>query len=176
MYFLGILPADDLQQTVSDLKHHFAREYHSSHALKSPPHITLIPPFHANSDQLSLVEDLVRAKTSKLEPFKVQLHGFGAFKPRVIFIRPKLPSSFAFDRNDLLDDFYQLFPDERRDNRPFHPHMTIAFKDLTPAMFKRAWAEFENKSFYIEFTASSLFMLKYTLGRWLVISEFPFRK
>lgn len=64
--------------------------------------------------------------------------------------------------------------DKRATNRPFAPHMTVAFKDLTKQNFKTAWAEFEQRQLHFEFTATQLTLLLHHGKRWNVKSAFPF--
>ena len=45
LYFIGILPPEDIKKKITDIKHVVARKFGSKHALNSPPHITLRMPF-----------------------------------------------------------------------------------------------------------------------------------
>ena len=45
LYYIALLPPENIRQEVTALKEHAAEAFHSSKALNSPPHITLIPPF-----------------------------------------------------------------------------------------------------------------------------------
>jgi 2'-5' RNA ligase len=45
LYFIAIIPPQPYKEKIAGIKQSFAEIYHVSHALKSPPHITLIPPF-----------------------------------------------------------------------------------------------------------------------------------
>jgi 2'-5' RNA ligase len=58
--------------------------------------------------------------------------------------------------------------------RPFAPHMTVAFRDLTKQNFKAAWPEFEKRQLYFEFTAEKLTLLLHDGKRWNIKSEFNF--
>jgi 2'-5' RNA ligase len=58
--------------------------------------------------------------------------------------------------------------------RPFIPHLTVAFRDLTQQNFHTAWPEFVQRQFYCEYTASHLTLLLHDGERWNVKSEFPF--
>ncbi|GEM_PF-4671095 len=65
--------------------------------------------------------------------------------------------------------------DQLAQSRPFVPHITVAFRDLTPTNFKAAWAEFEARQVDFEFTADRLTLLVHDGRRWQVKSEFGFR-
>lgn len=64
--------------------------------------------------------------------------------------------------------------DERSKNRPFSPHVTVAFRDLKRQNFRKAWIEFENQPLEFEFLASHLTLLLHDGRRWNVNVEFPF--
>jgi 2'-5' RNA ligase len=56
----------------------------------------------------------------------------------------------------------------------FHPHMTIATRDLSEEAFLAAWPEFCGRSFEATFTVNSLFLLKHNGKTWDIFREFPF--
>ena len=58
--------------------------------------------------------------------------------------------------------------------RPFSPHVTVAFKDLTRTAFKTAWPEFAQRPIYFEFTVPQLTLLIHNGQNWNIKAEFPF--
>jgi 2'-5' RNA ligase len=60
--------------------------------------------------------------------------------------------------------------------RPFAPHMTVAFRDLTKQNFNAAWPEFEKRQLHFEFTVNNLTLLLHDGNRWNVKLEFPLFK
>ncbi|MGK7915884.1 MAG: hypothetical protein AB4038_10100 [Prochloraceae cyanobacterium] len=40
LFFIALLPPEEIQQNVTKIQQHFAQVYSSRAALKSPPHIT----------------------------------------------------------------------------------------------------------------------------------------
>jgi 2'-5' RNA ligase len=59
-------------------------------------------------------------------------------------------------------------------SRPFVPHMTVAFRDLTPDNFERAWSEFRDRKINFEFEANNLTLLAHDEQQWNVLSNFAF--
>ena len=57
--------------------------------------------------------------------------------------------------------------------RPFAPHMTVAFRDLTKKNFKLAWQQFKTQELYFQFTATELTLLRHNKKRWQIHSQFP---
>ena len=149
----------------------------ASHALKSPPHITLQMPFRRNpTSELTMIRELQQFANNELV-FPIKLSGFDCFSPRVIFVRvvnhrpiislhtrlcELLGSALGFNENEL--------------NNRIHPHMTIATRDLSADAFRIAWPEFENRPFNAAFQADCITLLKHNGKFWDVFKEFKFGK
>jgi 2'-5' RNA ligase len=173
LYFVAILPPPPVNELIQELKQFFAREYKAVHALNSPPHVTVIPPFNTPHESLTVIRKFLLENASILRPGKVILDGFGCFQPRVIYINTQISQHFKVARNEFLRRFYSLIPQHRQDTRPYHPHLTIAFKDLTPAMFNKAWPVMSRMGFSASFRIDKLVLLRYESGKWAVIEIFP---
>jgi 2'-5' RNA ligase len=109
--------------------------------------------------------------------FLVVLNGFGAFAPRVIYVHVE-PNRVMQDLKEYTED--QLIRAERfpvrSDPRPFHPHITIANRDLRKGDFAAAWEHFSERKYEGAFEASSLSLLRLKETGWEVIAELPFRQ
>ena len=172
LYFLAILPSPEIQEKVTKYKLYASEHFNSSHALKSPPHITLIPPFWWEEKRIDEMETSVKEMIRDVFSFPVQLNGFGCFKPRVIYV--DVVSSELL--NDLqsrlkagLKTRFGLSPDKRPE---YHPHMTVAFKDLSKSKFYSAWEYFRQQSFSVQFEAEEVTLLTYNRKRWRIASQF----
>jgi len=87
LYFYALVPPEDIQNYITRIKMDFKERFESVHALKSPPHITLIPPFRYNSSsEKQLIKTLENFSSGEIK-FKQKLQGFGFFPPRVIFVK-----------------------------------------------------------------------------------------
>ncbi|MGF1493336.1 MAG: 2'-5' RNA ligase family protein [Microcoleaceae cyanobacterium] len=86
LFFVALLPPMPLQERVTQIKQHFAEVYHSSHALKSPPHITLQPPFEWLASEITALQHCLEEFASEHTAIPVALSGFGSFSDRVIYI------------------------------------------------------------------------------------------
>ena len=174
-FFVGLLPPDFIQDEVRQIQSDFGARYSSQAALKAPPHITLIPPFELSKDRIEPLQvELEKfAKTRSL--FMINLSGFAAFPPRVIYLdvvpNSVLPNLYV-DMEAILANTLSII--DPYASRPFVPHMTVAFRDLTPDNFELAWAEFRDRKINFEFEASNLTLLAHDEQKWNVLSNFAF--
>jgi len=174
--FLALLPPQEIQDYANQTKQYFADRYASRGAQNSPPHITLQPPFEWADADLPLLEKCLRDFVSEQECVPVTLSGYGAFAPRVIFINVVRSLELLTLQTDLMADLESNLGivDQVSKTRPFAPHMTVAFKDLTRQNFKASWSEFEQRELHFEFAADSLTLLLHDGKQWSVKSDFPF--
>ena len=60
LYFIAIIPPEKIRREIEELKKKISVAFNTKRALNSPPHITLIPPFRTELDNLnSLIQKLV---------------------------------------------------------------------------------------------------------------------
>lgn len=169
-YFLALIPEGDIYEKALEWKQYFAREFNSKAALRSPPHITLHMPFLFREDR----EELLCQNLSKVAKahalFQVLINGFGAFPPRVIFWRIENNPVMEALHHDLSSHLHKTFniDNARYRDRPFRPHLTLAFRDLKKQDFPEAWARVENISYSAQFTAGSIALLRHTGKIWEV--------
>lgn len=171
LYFIAAVPPTEIQDEITKLKHEVAERFESSHALRSPPHITLHMPFKWKDkrfDELKLVMEKLNAG---IEPFEIKLKDFDFFEPRVVFVD-------VLESEELNQLQKQVVDVCRKDlkldnanykNRSFHPHVTIAFRDLKKSMFYEAKKEFEEREINFEFRVEEIRLLKHDGKKWNAI-------
>ena len=174
-YFIAIIPPSPLYEQALELKHYFRDHHQTKAALNSPPHITLHMPFEWKSQkEVQLVEQLDKF-SSGMAPATIELKNFDCFSPRTIFIGT-IPSPELLALQRTLQKFCKmelgLFNADYRD-LPFHPHLTVAFRDLKKQVFAKAWAEFKDKQFEGKFVADQISLLKHDGKKWYVLKSFP---
>jgi 2'-5' RNA ligase len=178
LFFLAVMPPEDIQEEVKNIKLEFKDQYGSEHALNSPAHLTLVPPFQWPAEkEAPLVQNLDHFCKDE-NTFEVALNGFGAFKPRVIYIDVK-KNIFLSDLHDRLRNYLNencIISELLREKKPFNPHMTVAFRDLTKDNFYVAWNEFKNKNFHALFTVDKIVLLIHRQKRWEVSHQSFFGK
>ncbi len=176
LYFIALLPPREIQNYASEVKQYFADKYNSKHALKSPPHITLQPPFEWNTNKINYLEECLQQFVIYQNSISIILDGYNAFVPYVIYIdvvqSPDLMNLQA-DLMIYLENHLGIV-DKVGKTYNFTPHMTVAFKDLQRSKFAAAWMEFENRELYFKFTTSTLTLLKHENKKWNIAKEFEF--
>ncbi|HMJ69464.1 MAG TPA: 2'-5' RNA ligase family protein [Cyclobacteriaceae bacterium] len=167
-YLIAILPPEPIAGEILTLKEYFRDQYNSKASLNSPAHITMHMPFEWRADRETKLVETFTEFASKENPFSIELKNFGSFPPRVIFAAvTKNPALEDWQKRLLqfcktrLDLFNALYRDE-----PFHPHVTLAFRDLKKDRFADAWEEFKDKSYHAVFECRRLSLLKHDGRSW----------
>lgn len=174
MYFVALVLPKDLDGKLLLYKKQFQEKYGCKVALKSPAHITLLPPFWMPANlEASLTSDL-SAFASTVPAFALCTTDFSAFPPRTIFVAAE-PSKPLQELKTGIDAFFRqrVYP-MKMERRPFHPHITIATRDLHKKDFAEAWSVFEAKVFRETFAAYELSLLKHNGRTWDVVFAAPF--
>ncbi|MBF2066700.1 MAG: 2'-5' RNA ligase family protein [Calothrix sp. C42_A2020_038] len=172
-FFLALIPPQHIFDYANQVKQYFADHFNSRSALKSPPHITLQPPFEWDETNVNLLEQHLISFASHQKPVSVTLKQYGAFAPHVIYINVVKTSELLALQADLIIHMENLgICDPTAKTRPFTPHMTVAFRDLTKPNFKIAWQQFENRQVDFEFIADNISLLLHDGKRWNVSSQF----
>jgi 2'-5' RNA ligase len=173
-YFVAIVPPSPFYEQAKELKVYFKDQYQSKASLNSPPHITLHMPFKWKEEKEEEIASALSDFSSQHSLFSLKLQNFSCFPPKVIFI--------DVDRNEeiahLQKELYRfckrklnLFNADYKD-LPFHPHLTLAFRDLKKRNFELAWEEFKEKEFEACFDVRKIVLLKHTGRVWKEYRDF----
>ncbi len=173
LFFVALLPPREVQERVTAIKRSIAERHGCRAALKSPPHITLQPPFCWSTEALSQLEQSLQDFACDRTPIPIQLIDFGAFAPRVIYIDVLKTPELMNLQSELQADLYdQLEIGQPAKTRPFSPHITVAYRDLKPKMFKSLWPELRSQPFKAAFPVNRLTLLKHDGRQWQSSVEF----
>lgn len=169
MYFIAVVLPPQLDEKIRRIKQHMQSRYGCRVGLKSPAHITLAPPFWMKEEkEENLKRDMVMI-AQQFNAFPLHTAGFSAFRPRTIFVA--LQKSEMLDRLKKTSDCFFSQPAYKLkiETRPFHPHITIATRDLHKKDFADAWPQFETKDFSEAFEAAGLSLLKHNGRAWDIV-------
>ncbi|MBD2089815.1 2'-5' RNA ligase family protein [Microcoleus sp. FACHB-1515] len=171
-YFVALLLPESLQayaiETIELL-----RDRYGTGTAKAPPHITLAPPFHWSPQEVHRLEAQLQTFGQAEPPVNVQIAGFAAFAPRVLYLNvvrsPKLLDLQA--RLTIALESHLGIVDAHK-TRPFAPHITVASRRMTRSIFRQAWAELESRAIDFSFTAEAIVLLEHDGRGWQVRRSF----
>lgn len=177
LYFLAIIPPDEIQSEITQIKLDFKSIFNSQHALKSPPHITLFPPFQYHADKETKLTHALNTFCSSLDPFEQILSGFGSFPPKVIYIGVNKNKMLLSLQTRLSSTFRELLKhdDFKKNKHHFSPHVTLAFRDLSIENFRIAWKTYEKKKILFHFAVDRIGLLKHNGKNWDIIHKSIFK-
>jgi 2'-5' RNA ligase len=175
MYFLAILTPPEVNKKVLEWKYYMREHYGCVVAMRSPAHITLVAPFWMNEELEILFSEDVQSFSTEQTPFKIEVKDFDAFRPKVIFLHVKASEKLTQLRSTLETHLLskKKYP-VKHEERPFHPHVTIANRDLMKKDFPEAFNHFKKIAYRKEFIAGEISVLKHVGGEWNAIRSFPF--
>ena len=177
MYFIAIVAPETINQQVLKWKLWMKEQYNCEVALRSPAHITLIPPFWMNGELETALLDSLNEFSKKENSFQIQLKDFSCFKPRVIYVDVLQNEQLNALKNKLLAFLLakNKFP-FTNDDHSFHPHVTIATRDLHKKAFYEAWEYFKEKKYKADWIANGISLLRHNKKNWDVIHTSQFQK
>src|SRR5688500_7391773 len=137
LYFIAIVAPGHINEQVLIWKKYMEQHYGCNVDLRSPAHTTLLRQFAMPSEIEPALSDPLSLFCSREKSFSIHLRHFDSFAPKVIFVHvqpgePLLQIKYRLDEHLIsLKDF-----SFKKEQRPFHPHITIANRDLPKKDFK----------------------------------------
>jgi 2'-5' RNA ligase len=172
-YFVALVPPPPLREQIITLQEQIAVRCASRAALRSPPHLTLQPPFPWPRAKLASLEQTLAEGAAGHTPLPIQLSGYGAFAPRVIYIQVQPSQALITLQAQLIAILVDQLAVTAGPQRPFVPHLTLAFRDLSPAAFSRVWPTLQDQLWEATFWARALTLLRHDDHRWQEFRQFP---
>ena len=171
-YFIAIVLPEPFQNEIEEIKHWLYSEYGLKGALRSPAHITLHRPFEWKEEKENVLIEKLNAFNFDAQ-FKLDLKDFDFFEPRVVFVNV-LQNQALTELHSRLRSYAQKelkLLNEINDLRGFHPHVTVAFRDLKKPLFFELQKQFRQKQFQASFNYTNFSLLKLNKS-WEAIYDF----
>lgn len=177
MYFIAIVAPQDINEAVLKWKVFMRDRFGCTVALRSPAHITLIPPFWLDDAAENELKKTIEDFSHSHNVFEIMLKDFSAFKPRVIYI-DVLSNAQLQSLHDQLEQYLVAKPlfSITKDERPLHPHVSIATRDLRKKAFHEAWEIFKDKKYQSSWIATGISLLRHNQKNWDVVYTSQFAK
>ena len=163
LYFIAVVPHKELRKKAKVYSKDFAERFYSLGSYKNFPHITLIKPFPFDENKEDELVDQFSEMDLKTTSFIVDLNNFGCFPNKnnpVIFITPENKEELQklYDEVQLKMNFHSY--------AKLTPHLTVAYRDLSPENFSLAWEEYQSKNFVDSFLVDKICLFKHYNGKW----------
>lgn len=172
-YFVALLLPQALE-TYAIETIELLRDRYGTGTAKAPPHITLAPPFHWSPQEVDRLEVQLQTFGQAKSEVDVQIAGFAAFAPRVLYLNVvRSPDLLDLQARLTIALETQLGIVDAHKSRSFAPHITVASRQMTRSIFRQAWAELETKSIDFSFTADAIVLLEHDGSSWQVRRSFP---
>jgi 2'-5' RNA ligase len=171
-FFIALMPPIAIQEYANTLIQELSDRYQTQIAA-APPHVTIQAPFLWQLEAAADLERCLQTFAQPIAPVSVELAGFGAFAPRVLYINVlKTPDLLALQAKLLAHLESQLhIIDPVAKSRPFTPHLTLASRKLTRQTFQQAWEALQTRSIAMTFRCDRLTLLHHDGQLWQVRSE-----
>ncbi len=171
LYFAAIIPPLQIQEIVLKIQRDISARFQTFAVLKVVPHITLKAPFKFPSGMHSQVLTWFESMNCDLGSFELALQDFGCFpnpKCPVIYLKPVITPPLMDLQKAIIGEFRNAFSSQNitQIELAFKPHMTVAYRDLNPALFAAAWAEFKSKKFAVSFPVDKIFLMQHNGKQW----------
>jgi 2'-5' RNA ligase len=175
-YFIAVIPPPPVFEEVLRLKNYFREKYDSRAAFNAPPHITLHAPFLWDKQKEHLMISSLAEFSITQKSITLALSNFSAFPPRVIFIDVSNNVRLRQLQLDLCrfcEETLNVYSATSK-HRSFHPHLTLAFRDLKRLQFNQAWEEFRTRTFSASFVVDKITLLSHNGKMWGSLKDFHF--
>lgn len=172
-YFLAVLPPAVYLDQVEELKRVIHERFGCKYARKSPAHVTLKMPFSFSAKREEHLKESLTSYFSTHHSFRIGINQVGTFGRRVIYLKVNAPQAMI-DMQAGLKTYCQrelhLLPE--LSDRNYHPHMTVAFKDLKASYFDDLVRFLKLQKVGFSFDVDRVFLLRKAQGIWEPIHEF----
>ncbi len=166
MFFIAVVCPPELDEQIKKYKQWIQLNFGCRNALKSPSHITLISPFWWKKEESYKLAYWLKSFTFP-EDLEVKISGVDTFGKRVLFIKVLSNERLSALHRSIQKHFStqsgMLF---EKENLPFHPHITLATRDIKPGDLEKAKYYFEKKSIEMKFKSDTISLLELIGGKW----------
>jgi 2'-5' RNA ligase len=166
LYFIAILPDKQTSKWIRTLQEEMCSLFGVCKAMRTPPHITIVPPFQYREDtEYRLIQAFHQISFA---PFDLPIEGLGRFGKQVIFVKPEVIDSLESLYRNAQEQVKNLIAIEKQ--KSFHPHFTIGYRDLAP-VFLNAWKHFEAQEIPITAHIEKMVLFKHQDKRWQILTK-----
>ncbi len=168
LYFIALIIPEPQIHSIEAIRTSISNQYDCHHALKSPPHITLHMPFRLEAHRQSELTELL-STIPKPKVFDIQTEDIQCFDQRTIYIDVNDNLEMSNYRYTLQEELFQHLGIGKEKRTIFHPHITLANRDINPVHFKDIVAFAKNSISPMSFAIREVSTLKHNGKNWEII-------
>lgn len=174
-YFIALVPEGEIQEKATSLKEMLKERFNIKYALKSPAHVTLKMPFSFNEVKEDYLEQRLKEFLKDYQSLELTIGGVRKFGDRVVYLNVDANEDLFLLQKHLKNFCKrELKLNDELSDRNFHPHMTIAFKDLKKIPVPNIIKALEEQPILEKFVTNQLFLLKRVGGQWVINRKIDF--
>jgi 2'-5' RNA ligase len=166
LYYIALLPDDKLSQLCLEYKQQAQNLFQAQATLRSPAHITLIPPFNADEIALNQITLILAHLATQQHGLELQLKGWQHFGVRTIYLG--FAANLALSLLQAKTKQQITLLTKLRPEAEFTPHISIVNRDLAEIDFNSAWEYFSSQSYPVLTKCTQLALLKHTPFGWQI--------
>ena len=166
LYYIALLPDDKLSQLCLEYKQQAQNLFQAQATLRSPAHITLIPPFNADEIALNQITLILAHLATQQHGLELQLNGWQHFGVRTIYLG--FAANFALSLLQAKTKQQITLLTKLRPEAEFTPHISIVNRDLAEIDFNSAWEYFSSQSYPVLTKCTQLALLKHSPFGWQI--------
>lgn len=171
LYFVAVQIPSPIDLEIKAFQQEMADQFESSRQLRIPVHITLIPPFR-NEREDKVLEAFEKAVEDLTFNSDIELNGFDQFREKVLFVAVQPNETLSRLRTAVFNSITNsLSIDWPGYTKNFHPHITIANRDLKHDTFKKAWPIYKDRPYKRSFDKIEVVLYKHVNSTWQVRSS-----
>lgn len=177
LFMLTLIPPKKLVEKLEEIREEFAENYNCKAALKTPVHITLVPPFQLEAGKDEELVDKLKAG-EELNRFVVELKDYGSFpENEVLFVSIHPSVGLSVLQQALQDWVYSSFEvsSKYHNHEEYRPHITIGRKDIPKGRFADAVREYAELTFTARFENKAYYLWRHDGKEWKIHTRFPLR-
>ncbi|MBB6239244.1 2'-5' RNA ligase [Pedobacter sp. AK013] len=173
LFLVCLVPPISIVEDIDEIRTYISDKFKVYESLKRPAHITLYPPVKLAAFDIEKSFFKALADASFSLPFTQVLRNFNSFPEHTFYLDVEQNEGLMRLEKQITKALQPLKLIEKKEK--FNPHLTLAFRDVKPPVFKQISAEFKDRKFKREFQVSSFSVYKHTDKRWQPFKEFHFK-
>jgi len=175
LFLVCLVPPVSIIEDIDDIRKFISEKFDVHESLKRPAHITLYNPVKLTSlvQEQKFFGALNRAAHS--EPFNQVLKNFNSFPEHTFYLDLEQNEGIMNLKLEINKELKPLALINARENFKFTPHLTLAFKDVKPEVFRAITAEFKDRKFKRQFSVAGFSVYKNIDKKWQPFKEIAFK-